>query len=182
MDGQPDARTLEVLSRALESSSRVLRLRAVCMLARVEADQRSSWLSRAMDDPDQAVRDAALAVSCWTVDSGSPPWPDREEPAHDRPPARTEPDAEMEESAGLSWEWEYAVEVWRQDGLLVGVFLSTACQEDDEHARRIALGQAILSNADVRGETFDPATAAAFIVGKRRVHRRARSPRRGERA
>jgi hypothetical protein len=79
-----------------------------------------------------------------------------------------------EAAACLSWQWEYAVEVWREDGLLVGVFLSMAGAEDDERAKRIALGQAILASCAAGGDPFDPSRAAPFIVGKRRVRKNAR--------
>ncbi len=74
----------------------------------------------------------------------------------------------------LDWEWEYAVEVWASDGMLVGVFLCATCQEDSEHAKKIALGQAVLASAGPSGDRFDPSTAAAFIVAKQRVRRDAR--------
>lgn len=169
---ESDPRILEVLSKALKSTSRTVRVRAVSMLARVDCASRGAWLAEAANDSDEGVRDAALAVTAWIlVPTGPRPWPDREELALDRVAGPLEPESELEVRAALGWEWEYAIEVWREDGLLIGVFLSATCSEDDEHAKKIALGQAILSSAEGRGDSFDPAMAAAFIVGKRRVRR-----------
>ena len=53
--------------------------------------------------------------------------------------------------------------------MLVGVFLCTTCQDDIEHAKKIALGQAVLASAGPSGDRFEPSTAAAFIVAQRRV-------------
>jgi len=171
---ETDPRALGVLERALHSTSRITRLRAVAMLARVRCAARERWLTAAEVDPDRAVRETALAVVAWVACPESPPWPVREDPSYDELP-----DVSWERAADaaacLSWQWEYAVEVWRTDGLLVGVFLSTACKEDDEHAKRIALGQAILASCASRGDSFDPSEAASFIVGKRRVRREPRS-------
>ena len=173
MYSESDSRVLKVLDFALRSSSRVLRLRAVCMLARMECDPRDEWLAVACSDVDPGVRDAAVAVIAWTLRPPSPPWPQREDPAFDRTAHLASPEDALDSRSGLRWEWEYAVEVWRDDGLLVGVFLCTSCQEDDQHAKRIALGQAVLAGAGSQGERFDPATAAAFIVSKRRIPRSA---------
>ena len=164
-------RALRVLADALRSASRATRLRAVAMLARVECGQRERWLAEAMEDPDLAVRETALIVNAWTVPRGVESWPQREDPAFDRvaPLDSMTGEVQIESAMQPRWQWEYAVEVWREDGLLVGVFLSTTCQEDDEHAKRIALGQAILSSSSPGGDAFEPATAAAFIVGKRQV-------------
>jgi hypothetical protein len=167
---ESDPRTLQVLARALASGSRATRLRAVAMLSRVECEARQRWLDEAMHDPDQGVRDTAVIVSAWTLPVDVPLWPQREDPAFDRmPPLDAGFDAHIESAVRLRWQWEYAVEVWRADGLLVGVYLSTACQEDDEQAKRIAWGQAILASSAPGGDAFDPAGAAAFIVGKRQV-------------
>jgi hypothetical protein len=172
---ETDPRVLAVLERALRSTSRATRRRAVGMLARVECTPRERWLAVARKDVDAAVRETAVIVTAW-VAPGDGQWPDREDPAFDRAVALDSPRPEGE--AGSGWRWEYAVEIWREDGLLVGVYLAVACQEDDEHAKRVALGQAILGSSSQGGEQFDPSTAAAFIVGKRRVFRGpdARSP------
>jgi len=169
---ETDPRVLSVLSRALASSSRATRLRAVAMLARLDCEQRQRWLDGASEDRDGAVRETALIVSAWTAHSTGATWPEREDPAFDRvPDLDCDDSAELERAAQMRWGWEYAVEVWRGDGLLVGVFLSTSCGEDDEHAKRIALGQAILASSSKGADRFDPGDAAAFIVGKRRVRR-----------
>jgi hypothetical protein len=167
---ESDPRVLRVLERALHSSSRPTRLRAVAMLARVTCESARRWLDEACADPDQAVRQTALIVSAWTAVQDGDAWPQREDPAFDRVAALDAAwEAELEVSAHLRWQWEYAVEVWRDDGLLVGVFLSTVCEEDDEHAKRITLGQAILASSAPSADRFDPESAAAFIVAKRRV-------------
>lgn len=166
-------RELSVLARALHSTSRVTRLRAVSMLARVDCRDRARWLEVACEDADAAVRQTALGVLSWIAEPASAPWPQREDPRFDRVVRPTiEPDPDMVAGAWTRWQWEYVVEVWRDDGLLLGSYVAATCEEDDEHAKRIALGQAILANAGGRGDAFDAATAAAFIVGKRRVHGR----------
>lgn len=171
MCSERDDRTHAVLARALNSPSRTLRLRAVLMLASVQCADRDVWLERAARDRDPAVRDAATIVGCWVATPGpTAEWPDREALREADAPTDL---AEAEFEAALDWRWEYAIEVWRDDGLLIGVFLSTACAEDDDHARSVALGQAILSASAGEGDSFDPATAATFIVGKRRTPRRA---------
>jgi hypothetical protein len=169
---EADSRVIEVLSRALSSSSRATRLRAVAMLARVRCRSRARWLDDACEDRDRAVRETATIVSAWTLEPDVVPWPDREDPAFDRV-VNLDRDrcAELEGSAQLRWEWEYAIEVWRGDGLLMGVFLSTSRREDDEHAKKVALGQAVLASSSAVADRFEPAEAAAFIVGKRRVQR-----------
>lgn len=103
------------------------------------------------------------------MEVAEPPWPQREDPRFDRLPDAMAELTPWAPEVALGWQWEYVVEVWRDDGLLVGAYLATTCEEDDEHARRIALGQAILANAGGKGDAFDAATAAAFIVGKRRL-------------
>jgi hypothetical protein len=172
---ESDPRVINVLDRALHSTSRVVRLRAVCMLANVSFEQRADWLTAACRDSDVSVRQAADSVVAWTLEVELPPWPQREDPAFDLVPHLSDSDELLEAGAELGWEWEYAVEVWRGDGLLVGVFLCTTCVDDNEHAKKIALGQAVLASADPSGDRFEPATAAAFIVAKRRVRRDARS-------
>ena len=169
-----DPRVIKVLDLALRSSSRMVRLRAVCMLANVSSQRRAQWLEAACCDRDVAVRQAAITVTSWTLTVESPPWPQREDPAFDCIGQLAEPEELLDVGAGLGWEWEYAVEVWRDDGMLVGVFLCATCQDDNEHAKKIALGQAVLASAGPSGDRFDPATAAAFIVAKRRVRRGAR--------
>lgn len=175
---ESDPRVLGVLARALASSSRATRLRAVAMLARVQCPESSRWLKSAMADRDESVRQTALMVAAWTAAPADPPWPEREDPAFDRVSDLDHDGfSELERAASMRWEWEYAVEVWRGDGLLVGVFLCTTCAEDDEHAKRIALGQAILASGAAHADRFEPAEAAAFIVGKRRIRRPAGSGR-----
>jgi len=169
---ETDPQVLGVLQRALASTSRATRLRAVAMLGRLECAQRARWLDAACEDCDRAVRETAVIVSAWTAEPDEETWPQREDPAFDRVLALDcDGSAELECAAQMRWGWEYAVEVWRGDGLLVGVFLSTSCGEDDEHAKRISLGQAILASASKGADRFDPGDAAAFIVGKRRVRR-----------
>jgi hypothetical protein len=171
-----DPRVLEVLDAALRSSSRTVRLRAVSMLANVACARRSDWLAVARLDGDAAVREAAGIVTSWTLDVEPPPWPQREDPSFDRVAHLADPEAVLDAGAGLRWEWEYVVEVWRADGMLVGLFLCTTCQDDVEHAKKIALGQAVLASAGPSGDRFEPATAAAFIVAQRRVRCHTRRP------
>ena len=175
-----DPRVIRVLERALRSSNRTVRLRAVCMLANVSCTPRQQWLDRACRDSDPAVRQTATAIASWTAVIEPPPWPQREDPLFDCVPDLTEPEALLDAGMGMRWDWEYAVEVWRDDGLLIGVFLCTTCQDDAEHAKKIALGQAVLASAGPSGDRFEPSTAAAFIVAKRQVRRSPRATRRGE--
>ena len=177
---ESDPRALDVLERALQSTSRATRLRAVAMLARVRCAAHDRWLAHAHRDADPAVRDTADIVAAWTLRTEDAPWPQREDPAFDRvAPLDSNADAQLEGCVSWRWQWEYAVEVWRADGLLVGVYLSTAYEEDDEHAKRIALGQAVLASAAPGGDPFDPQEAAAFIVGKRQVRTGSNTRRRG---
>lgn len=176
---ETNPRVLAVLFGALTSSSRATRLRAVAMLARVECAERLSWLEDALEDPDEYVRHTACAVIAWILEVNPVPWPHREDPHFDRmsqPPPSVED--ELEASALSRWEWEYSVEIWRADGLLLGVYLAATCVEDDEHAKCIALGQAILASAGPYGDAFAPEQAAAFITEKRRVRRKVRGDRR----
>jgi|GEM_PF-2254844 len=175
---ETDPRVLAVLSGALRSSSRVTRLRAVAMLARVDCAERVPWLEAARADSDEGVRSVACAVIAWTLIVSPAPWPAREDPRFDRISEELfEDEEEFEALVASRWEWEYSVEVWRADGLLLGVYLATTCAEDDEHAKRIALGMAILASTDPSGDSFDPERAAAFITGKRRVRRHAKGDR-----
>ena len=174
MYAESDPKIIKVLEVSLSSSNRVVRLRAVCMLANVDFEQRADWLAAACLDADASVRQAASAVTSWTLVVEPPPWPDREDPAYDRVPELVEGDELLEGDFDLDWEWEYAVEVWASDGMLVGVFLCATRQEDSEHAKKIALGQAVLASAGPSGDRFEPSTAAAFIVAKQRVRRDAR--------
>jgi hypothetical protein len=169
-----DPRVIAVLEAALRSSSRTVRLRAVCMLANVSCARRSDWLAVAGVDTDAAVRQAATIVASWAVVVESPPWPQREDPSFDRVAHLADSETVLDAAASLRWEWEYVVEVWRADGMLVGVFLCTTCQDDVEHAKKIALGQAVLASTGPSGDRFEPATAAAFVVARRRVRRGAR--------
>jgi hypothetical protein len=167
---EEDPRVLGVLACALHSSSRATRMRAVAMLARVDCADRMRWLEEACADSDEDVCATALGVASWVIEPAEPPWPQREDPSFDRVPRPRHDAAPQSETEPASrWQWEYVVEIWRDDGMLVGAYLAATCQEDDEHARRIALGQAILANAAGRGDAFDASTAAAFIVGKRRL-------------
>jgi len=136
------------------------------MLAHIDCEQRIPWLQGALSDGDEGVRTTALVVLAWVTPVDEPPWPVRE--MCDREDHGSS-SSWAPEHAGPNCArqgWEYAVEVWRSDGLLIGVFAVTTCEEDDSHARSIALGQAILANAGSRGDEFDPATAAMFIVAK----------------
>jgi len=169
-----DPKVINVLELALSSSSRMVRLRAVCMLANVSCQRRARWLATACGDCDVAVRQVAATVTSWTLTVESPPWPQREDPAFDCIGQLAEPEELLDAGAGLGWEWEYVVEVWRDDGMLVGAFLCATCQDDNEHAKKIGLGQAVLASAGPSGDRFDPAMAAAFIVAKRKVRRGAR--------
>jgi len=164
---EDDRRALGVLAGALQSTSRITRLRAVSMLARVQCADRMRWLEVACADSDEAVATTAQAVLSWVVEPPEPPWPQREDPCFDRvAPACGEPVPPSGANTSR-WKWEYVVEIWREDGLLVGAYFASTCAEDDDHAKRIALGQAILANSGKGGDSFDAATAAAFIVGKR---------------
>ena len=174
-DHETNHRVLQVLSNALGSSSRATRLRAVAMLSRIECADRAGWLETALTDSDEGVRHTALMVVGWTLPVSSVPWPDREDPGFDRTPeVSPEAEDELESSVAPNWKWEYSVEVWRADGLLLGVYLAVTCEEDDEHARCIALGQAILASAAPLGDAFESDRAATFITAKRRVRRQVR--------
>jgi hypothetical protein len=151
------------------------------MLANVEFEKRAEWLIEACGDPDLSVRQTANAVIAWTLELSPAPWPQREDPEFDRTSQLMDAETMLDAGAELGWEWEYAVEVWAGDGLLVGVFLCATCQDDTEHAKKIALGQAVLASAKPSGDRFDPAAAAAFVVAKRRVRRGTRLPGPGRR-
>ncbi|NTU71674.1 MAG: hypothetical protein HGB10_07650 [Coriobacteriia bacterium] len=140
------------------------------MLAHVDCEMRPTWLSAACLDSDESVATTAQAVLSWVLDPGVPPWPEREN--YDQGIAGPADAAgEVLGADPLSrWQWEYVVEVWRDDGLLLGVYLCPTCEEDDGHAKSIALGQAILANTGGKGDSFDARTAACFIVGKQRKH------------
>ena len=167
---ETNPRALHVLACALASGSKATRLRAVAMLSRVDCTSRSRWIQAAETDRDPGVRQMACIVSAWVCEVGDPPWPAREESAWDESAYELAGEhVELEIAAGVRYDWEYVVEVWRADGLPVGVFLAATCAEDDEHAKCIALGQAVLASASARGERFEPSEAAAFIIGKRRV-------------
>jgi hypothetical protein len=174
---ETNPRALGVLERALHSASRSTRLRGVAMLSRVECQRRERWLAEACGDPDSAVRETARIVAAWVSEEPAEGFPQREDPRFDVL-APLDPAAQSADAAAhFRWQWEYALEVWRDDGLLVGVYLATTCEEDDEHAKRIALGQAILASSTRGGDRFDPASAAAFIVAKRRIKADAESTR-----
>jgi len=181
LDPEGSLKAREVLGRALGSSSRVTRLRAVSMLARFACPQRADWLERACSDGDEAVRQTAIAVAAWVAQAPERPWPDREDTAFDRVPlAPAEVEVACEQPHSLGDGYQYVLEVWRDDGMLVGVYFASTREDDDEHARRMALGQAILASADPRGDAFDPAAAAVFIVDKRRAGMRTRAAGEGE--
>ncbi len=177
MYSESDPKVIDVLGRALRSTSRVVRLRAVCMLENVTFESRAEWLRAAREDADVSVRQAADSVISWTLEVAPTPWPQREDPAFDTVPRLSECHELLEAGADLGWEWEYAVEVWREDGMLVGTYLCATCQEDNEHAKKIALGQAVLASTGPSGDRFEPSTAAAFIVAKRKVRRSSRPSR-----
>lgn len=169
---ETDPRTLGVLERALGSASKATRQRAVAMLAHVDCPSREHWLEVAEQDRDVAVCQMACIVGAWVCEAGDPPWPAREEVPFDGSIEESVlGDGEIVFAAGNPHNWEYVVEVWRSDGLPVGVFLCVTCSEDDVHAKCIALGQAVLASASSGAERFEPSEAAAFIVGKRRVPR-----------
>lgn len=176
MYAETDPRALQVLECALDSSSRIIRLRAVAMLAHIDCDKRTRWLEAALCDREPCVRQTALIVVSWIASTAEPSWPQREDPIFDRVLDLADAAVVLDSAAGLRWEWEYAVEVWRFDGLLMGVFLSVTCQDDDEHAKKMALGQAVLASAGPGADRFDPSTAASFIVAKRKVRHDARPP------
>ncbi len=163
-----DPRTLIVLYSALRSSSRATRLRAVAMLASVACPQRDAWLDIALRDLDRGVRDTATIVRAWLTPCADAGLPVREVIVDGI--ADSDPDDGPERALPgvCSYEWEYTVEVWRMDGLPLGSYFVRTCQEDDRHARSIALGQAILANVGTRGDAFDPELAATFIVDKSR--------------
>lgn len=175
-DAEGYVRARSVLERALSSTSRVTRTRAISMLARCPMPERERWLERACTDSDEAVRETARTVLAWVAEpAGDRPWPDREDPAFDRvAPCAAHVRAEAELPAPVDAGWQYVLEVWRDDGMLVGVYFALTREDDDEHARRMALGQAIMASAGPLADRFDPETAAVFIVDKRqaggRVH------------
>ena len=163
-----DSRTLAVLSTALQSSSKVTRLRAVAMLASVTCGQRHEWLRAALRDSNRGVRETAGIVLSWVCPAEGSACPPRELTAAN-PVYPGDGDAAERALLGThGYEWEYAIEVWRRDGLQLGVYFVSTCQEDDHHARSIALGQAILANVGPHGDAFDPEFAATFIVDKGR--------------
>ena len=166
---EADKRALSVLARALRSRNRITRLRAVSMLSRVDCAERMRWLEAARTDPDESVSQTALVVLSWVIESDDPSWPHREDTSFDRPCGPPSEASPVSSARSSRWEWEYVVEIWREDGLLIGCYLATTCAEDDEYAKRIALGQAIIASAGGKGDAFDTAHAAAFIVGKRHV-------------
>ena len=165
-----DPRAISVLSRALVSRSRAIRLRAVAMLANVECPRRAEWLEAACDDRDGPVRETAGIVSGWVACPAEPCWPAREDPAFDTLP-RGGHGLHSAADGCARHGWEYVVEVWREDGHLVGAYFAAGDEEDDVRAKHMAMGQAVLANAGRGGEVFDPEMAAAFIVSKRHVLR-----------
>jgi hypothetical protein len=169
---ESDPRVLRVLGDALGSANKGTRLRAVAMLARVDCPMRIRWLEAAMCDVDLRVRETAHIVAAWTCRPDYPPWPTREE----RPLGESEYCGAVagvwpQDAARVREGWSYVVEVWRSDGMLVGVYAATTCAEDDQHAKCIALGRAVLDSTSAHGDHFDPSDAAAFIVEKHRVPR-----------
>lgn len=167
---ESDPRVLRVLEDALGSANKGTRLRAVAMLSRVDCPMRRRWLDAAMCDSDVRVRETARIVAAWTSRPGYPPWPTREE----RPLGESEHcgaghGAWPQDVARVREGWSYVVEVWRSDGMLVGTYAATTCAEDDQHAKCIALGRAVLDSTSAHGDHFNPSDAAAFIVEKRRV-------------
>lgn len=168
----------QILQRAMASPSAPLRVRAVAMLGAVDCALRLAWLETALHDRDAEVRLTAAAVLPYVIEPPVPPWPTREDPRFDKAVQLAFDglgDAETECGDGFRWEWEYVVEVWREDGLLIGVFLAHTCNEDERHAGAIALGQAVLQSVGPCGEQFDSARAGAFVTEKRRI-RKVRGP------
>ena len=174
---EDNPRSLAVLARALRAGSQATRVRAVALLACVDCSPRMPWLEQAACDESRAVRDTAHAVLAWVTPVAEPPWPAREDPSFDERHRGEMECADPFEGEGPR-EWEYVVEVWRDDALLVGVFLASVNEEDDDHAKCIALGQAILASAQPGQDPFEPSSAATFIVGKRHAARRPRANRR----
>lgn len=136
------------------------------MLASVTCAQRDEWLRAALGDSDRGVRDTASIVLSWLCPAEESACSAREPTARD--PGDPDDAAEHALLRTHGYEWEYAIEVWRHDGLQLGVYFVSTCQEDDRHARSIALGQAILANVGAHGDVFDPEFAATFIVDKER--------------
>lgn len=162
-----------ILQRALASPSASLRVRAVAMLAHADCALRLVWLEEALHDRDAEVRLTAAVVLPYVFEPDESCWPEREDPRFDRAVQLTfeglgEPCPDRH-SGRLQWEWEYVVEVWREDGLLIGVFVARTCSGDERHAATIGLGQAVLQSAGPFGEQFDSAHAGAFVTQKRRV-------------
>jgi hypothetical protein len=161
---------LSTLSRALHAKSPATRVRAVAMLACADCSRRMEWLEVAASDECPAVRETACAVLAWVAPPPHPAWPAREDLIE--VPARHADEVEDALLGEGRHQWEYVVEVWRENALLEGVFVVSTCEEDDAHAKRIALGQAILASAQPGRDAFEPRSAASFIVSKRRIVRR----------
>ena len=168
MYAENDPKALKVLGRALSSQSRIVRLRAVAMLAHVDCPRRDEWLEAASLDSDTRVSDMARTVQEWVRVVAEPSWPTREDPAFD-PGVSAGHRAGAAAGDAAPRGWEYEVEVWRGDGRLEGVFFAASDLEDDTRAKHIAMGQAILASVGCGSDRFDPESAVAFIVGKRRV-------------
>lgn len=141
------------------------------MLSRVTCLHHDDWLEAALRDPDRAVRETASMVLSWLSEASGPTVPPRELLPPDDACVDSYECAERALPGARGYEWEYTVEVWRTDGLQLGAYFVSTCQEDDRHARSIALGQAILANVGRRGDAFDPEHAATFIVDKQRTPR-----------
>jgi len=138
------------------------------MLAAIACPQRDAWLDIALRDPDRGVRETAGIVRAWVGPCASNDGIGRSA-ALERPSSPDGDDTTERALPGASgYEWEYTIEVWRMDGLQLGVYFVSTCREDDHHARSVALGQAILANAGAQGDSFDPELAATFIVDKGR--------------
>jgi hypothetical protein len=165
-----DPRALRVLEDALGCTNKATRLRAVAMLARVACPMRIRWLDAAMRDSDPQVRETARIVVAWVCRPDRPLWPTREECSLGEPEyCAASPGVWPQDALRVREGWSYVVEVWRSDGMLLGTYAATTCAEDDQHAKCIALGRAILDSTSAHGDHFDPSDAAAFIVEKRRV-------------
>jgi len=139
------------------------------MLAIVLCPQRERWLECALQDPDSAVSETASIVQSWTQPPVSRACPARQVVATSLTPDDGR-SIRSERHRSRGDEWEYTVEVWGAGGTLVGSYYVTTCAEDDAHARSLALGQAILASSRGRADTFDPESAATFVVEK--AHRR----------
>ena len=113
MYAEHDPKALKVLGRALSSQSRIVRLRAVAMLAHVDCPRRDEWLEAASLDSDTRVSDMARTVQEWVRVVAEPSWPTREDPAFD-PGVSAGHRAGAAAGDAAPRGWEYEVEVWHE--------------------------------------------------------------------